>query len=129
MERFKAAEKNGLVHSTANKQEPSMFICNCCPCCCMALAPVIQGFRMGVTKSNFDPIIDHEECILCDTCVDICPMGIMEHQEDSDGEKIIVSIENCLGCGLCASNCPEDAITLEKARNDIPHETMGEIFI
>jgi Pyruvate/2-oxoacid:ferredoxin oxidoreductase delta subunit len=128
MKRLKAAEKDGLVHSTANKQEPSMFVCNCCSCCCMALAPVIQGYRLGVAKSNFDPVIDNEKCIMCDTCIDICPMGIIEHQENSEGEKIIANLESCLGCGLCASNCPEDAIFLEKARNNVPHKTMEAIF-
>jgi len=128
MKRLKEAEKNGLVHSTANKLDPSMFVCNCCPCCCMALAPVLKGFNLGVAQSNFEPKIDHDLCILCDTCVDICPVGIIEHIEDSDGEKIIFDLDGCLGCGLCASNCPEEAISLEKVRNDIPRQSMGNIF-
>jgi Pyruvate/2-oxoacid:ferredoxin oxidoreductase delta subunit len=128
MTRLKEAEKHGLVHSTTNKLDPSMFVCNCCPCCCMALAPVIKGYKLGVTKSNFDPIVDHDLCSLCDTCVDICPMGIIEHNEDSDGEKIIMGLDGCLGCGLCASNCPEEAISLEKVRNDIPRQSLGKLF-
>jgi len=128
MIRFKEAEKNGLVHSTANKLDPSMFVCNCCPCCCMSLAPVITGYKLGAAKSNFDPIVDHDECALCDTCVDICPMEIIEHIEDDDGEKIVIGLDSCLGCGLCASNCPEEAISLEKVRNDIPRQSMGKLF-
>lgn len=128
MKRLKEAEKYGLVHSTANKLDPSMFVCNCCPCCCMSLAPVVQGYKLNVTKSNFDPIVDHDLCILCDTCVDICPVAIIEHTEDSDGEKIIMNLDECLGCGLCASNCPKEAITLEKARNEIPRQSMGKLF-
>jgi len=128
MKRLKEAEMNGLVHSTTNKLDPSMFVCNCCPCCCMALAPVIKGYKLGVAKSNFDPIVDHDLCVLCDTCVDICPVGIIEHSDDSDGEKIIIGLDGCLGCGLCAANCPEAAISLEKARNDIPRQSMGRLF-
>ncbi len=128
MSRLKACEKDGLVHSTTNQQAPSGFICNCCPCCCMAMAPVIQGFRLGVARANFQPIVDHDECTLCDTCVEICPVGIVSHQEDSDGEKIVMDLSSCLGCGLCASNCPQEAITLEKIRTDVPHESMGSIF-
>ncbi|MFX0030306.1 MAG: 4Fe-4S binding protein [Candidatus Hermodarchaeota archaeon] len=128
MKRLKEAEKNGLVHSTTNKLDPSMFVCNCCPCCCMALAPVIEGFNLGVAKSNFDPVVDQGLCVLCDTCVDICPVGIIEHIDDSDGEKITFDLARCLGCGLCASNCPEEAISLEKVRNDIPRQSMGNIF-
>jgi Pyruvate/2-oxoacid:ferredoxin oxidoreductase delta subunit len=128
MKRLKEAEKAGLVHSTTNKLDPSMFVCNCCPCCCMALAPVVKGFRLGVAKSNFDPVIDHELCVLCDTCIDICPMGIIEHTDDSDGERITFNLDGCLGCGLCASNCPEEAITLEKTRNHTPRQSMGNLF-
>jgi Pyruvate/2-oxoacid:ferredoxin oxidoreductase delta subunit len=128
MKRLKEAEKNGLVHSTTNKLDPSMFVCNCCPCCCMALEPVIKGFKLGAAKSNFDPVVDHDLCVLCDTCVDICPVEIIEHIDDSDGEKIIFDLESCLGCGLCASNCPEEAISLEKVRNDIPRQSMGNLF-
>ena len=128
MKRLKEAEKHGLVHSTVNKLDPSMFVCNCCPDCCMSLAPVIKGFKLGVTKSNFDPIVDHDLCVLCDTCIDICPVGVIEHIEDSDGEKITFDLDGCLGCGLCASNCPEEAISLEKVRNDIPRQSMGNLF-
>ncbi len=128
MKRLKEAEKNGLVHSTTNKLDPSMFVCNCCPCCCMALAPVIKGYKLGAAKSNFDPVIDHDLCALCDTCVDICPMEIIEHVDDFDGEKIIFGLDGCLGCGLCAANCPEEAISLEKVRNDIPRQSMGNLF-
>lgn len=128
MKRLKEAEKAGLVHSTTNKLDPSMFVCNCCPCCCMALAPVVKGFRLGVAKSNFDPVVDRELCILCDTCVDICPMGIIEHTDDSDGEKISIDLDSCLGCGLCASNCTEEAISLEKTRNHVPRQSMGNLF-
>jgi Pyruvate/2-oxoacid:ferredoxin oxidoreductase delta subunit len=128
MKRLKEAEKAGLVHSTTNKLDPSMFVCNCCPCCCMALAPVVKGFRLGVAQSNFEPVIDHDLCILCETCVNICPVDIIELVDDSDGEKITFDLEGCLGCGLCASNCPEEAISLEKVRNHIPRQSMGNLF-
>ena len=83
---------------------------------------------MNAAKSNFDPVVDHEACTLCETCVEICPMGIIEHVENADGEKINIDLSSCLGCGLCASNCPQDAIILEKTRNHIPKDSMGNIF-
>jgi len=123
MERFKMAEKHGLIHSTGNREDPSNFICNCCPCCCMPLAPVVKGYREGVTKSNFDPIINHEECILCNTCVDICPMETIE----SIGEKIVINLDYCLGCGVCAANCDQGAISLEKVRSQTPQPSEEKI--
>ncbi len=118
IERLKEAERHGLVHSASNTEDPSVFVCNCCPCCCEALNRAIMGSRRGFTQSNFNPIVNEDDCTLCNTCVEICPMSTITHQEDP--EKIFMDYNNCLGCGLCASNCPEDAINLEKTRNNKP---------
>jgi Pyruvate/2-oxoacid:ferredoxin oxidoreductase delta subunit len=118
IERLKEAETHGLVHSASNTEDPSAFVCNCCPDCCEALNRAIMGSRRGFTQSNFNPIVNEDDCTLCDTCVDICPMSTITHQEDP--EKIIMDYNNCLGCGLCAANCPEEAITLEKVRDNKP---------
>ena len=32
-------------------------------------------------------------------------------------ENIMIDLEKCIGCGLCASNCSKKAITLRKVRN------------
>jgi Pyruvate/2-oxoacid:ferredoxin oxidoreductase delta subunit len=120
VDRLKEAEKHGLVHSCSNTEDPSAFVCNCCPCCCEALNRAILGSRNGFTRSNFNPIVNDEDCILCDTCVEICPMSTIEHMEGPDGDKITIEYSNCLGCGLCASNCPEKAITLKKVRDNKP---------
>ena len=54
--------------------------------------------------------IDHEKCILCNNCVDICPMGVFEAQE-----KIQIKDENdCIACRGCEAICPGDAITIEE---------------
>jgi ferredoxin len=33
----------------------------------------------------------------------------------------------CIGCGVCASNCPNNAISLEKVRNVVPVKTQAEM--
>jgi ferredoxin len=32
---------------------------------------------------------------------------------------------NCFGCGLCAHNCPEKAITMKKLRDPLPRDKEG----
>ncbi|MDR0555481.1 MAG: 4Fe-4S binding protein [Holosporaceae bacterium] len=50
-----------------------------------------------------------EKCKKCFSCIDVCPVGAIAQK---DGE---VSIDRniCLGCGCCASYCPNNAIEYE----------------
>jgi Pyruvate/2-oxoacid:ferredoxin oxidoreductase delta subunit len=117
MEIMKRAEREGLVHETINIQNTSVFICNCCSCCCGFLKSVKElDNKKAVVISNFDPIINYDQCESCKTCINICPMSAIDYVE----EKPIIRSDDCLGCGLCASNCPQNAITLKKVRNTIP---------
>ncbi len=114
---MKKAEKEGLVHETSNMRKTSLFICNCCSCCCGFLKSIKElNNRGGVAISNFQPVVNPDKCKLCLTCTKKCPMEIIE----SSNDKIVINLEKCLGCGICSSNCPNGAITLEKVRNVKP---------
>ncbi len=58
-----------------------------------------------------------EDCASCMNCVRICPYGIPVPDED----KVYIDINQCQACGICASECPALAITLnfEKREDDI----------
>jgi NADPH-dependent glutamate synthase beta subunit-like oxidoreductase/coenzyme F420-reducing hydrogenase delta subunit len=58
-----------------------------------------------------------EDCASCLNCVRICPYGIPSPGED----KVEIDINQCQACGICASECPASAITLnlEKRKDDI----------
>ena len=47
---------------------------------------------------------------MCLACVGACPEGALVDHPDSPRLSFIE--KNCVQCGLCASTCPEDAITL-----------------
>jgi NADPH-dependent glutamate synthase beta subunit-like oxidoreductase len=80
-------------------------------------------------------IYDPERCVLCNRCVDICPehcLAIVPFDAlDLDGVSrdalaartsarglplaaMIKDDERCIRCGLCATRCPTDAMTMEK---------------
>jgi electron transfer flavoprotein alpha subunit len=51
--------------------------------------------------------IDHEACVLCGRCIEVCPFGALS----DDGGRIVVS-DACTLCGACVPECPVEAISL-----------------
>jgi Pyruvate/2-oxoacid:ferredoxin oxidoreductase delta subunit len=120
------------MHLTGNVQEGSTVICNCCVCCCKALKGLTQLHNpRSVMRSNFAPEIDPEKCTLCLKCKKTCPMAAISKlpglNADGSDSKMIIQDTSCLGCGLCHSHCPENAITMVKVRDHIPAENLKEM--
>ncbi|MBD3228012.1 MAG: 4Fe-4S dicluster domain-containing protein [Candidatus Lokiarchaeota archaeon] len=131
MEILKEAEKAGLVHLTQNTVDKQGFICNCCSCCCGILSTAQKYNYWNIfQKTDYIPLFDMDICKHCKKCVDICPFYAISYisgdKEDKSEDKIIVRESVCIGCGLCASNCPGDAITLKKVRDVKPAENFIE---
>lgn len=70
-------------------------------------------------------VVDREKCITCGKCITACPKKLVKRIPAS--AKVYIACSNCLrggkdvkamctngclGCGLCAKNCPEQAITM-----------------
>jgi formate hydrogenlyase subunit 6/NADH:ubiquinone oxidoreductase subunit I len=133
MEVMEKAEKEGLVHETFNMQDTATFVCNCCSCCCGFLKSVkeLNNYN-AITKSNFEPRVQQDQCILCEKCLEICPMGAIyhhwPHKEDLSDNEIKIRLDRCIGCGLCASNCSEEAIALVKVREFIPVKSQMDLL-
>lgn len=114
---LKKAEEAGLVHLTWNIESGHFYICNCCGCCCHVLTSINKlGINASdVINSNYYAIIDPEECIVCNTCVDErCQVGAIEMEDDANQ----ISRDKCIGCGLCISTCPTESITLIRKNPD-----------
>jgi ferredoxin len=55
--------------------------------------------------------VNADACTLCLSCVSACPAGAL--QDNTERPQLRFIEKNCVQCGLCASTCPEQAITLE----------------
>ncbi len=53
--------------------------------------------------------IDHGKCILCNSCVEVCPVKALKN----DGKKIEIDKDLCIDCGACASVCQQEALDFE----------------
>jgi electron transport complex protein RnfB len=114
-------EENGLVHLTWNVKNGHFFICNCCGCCCGVLTSINElGVPASkVVNSYYFAEIDPEVCASCGTCADErCQVKAIEEGE----EAYRVIKDRCIGCGLCVTTCPSEAIHLVRKQ---PEEVVA----
>jgi len=132
LELLEECEKAGLVHSTTNVQTRPQFVCNCCTCACLILRGISELHNpRAIATSNFLPVRDDEVCNRCKRCVRICPMeaNMYHAAHDNESERILFLEERCIGCGLCAYHCPNDAIKLVKVKDEVPEKTPKKAYI
>jgi ferredoxin len=90
-----------------------------------------QGERCLICTLN--PIFDGDLCILCNGCVDVCPMDCLKLVPVSalEGDEMVTAVisrrtaewpsasamlldpTRCIRCGLCAARCPTEAVKME----------------
>jgi NADPH-dependent glutamate synthase beta subunit-like oxidoreductase/ferredoxin len=93
-----------------------------------------QGGRCLICTLN--PVFDGDLCILCNGCVDVCPMDCLKLVPVSalEGDEMVMALienrtvdwpakgamlldpERCIRCGLCAARCPTEAVKMETFR-------------
>jgi Fe-S-cluster-containing hydrogenase component 2 len=59
--------------------------------------------------------IDVEKCTGDEECVNICPVGVIEMQDD---KAVAVNLDECLGCESCVEACPSGAIVVTETWTD-----------
>ena len=112
------SEAAGLVHNINNAEGEVTFMCNCCSCCCPILGAMKKGLKNVSQPSRFHAQVIHENCTDCLSCLDYCYVAALTY----DNQALNFDIETCIGCGLCASHCPEHAIKM------VFRDTPGKIY-
>jgi Fe-S-cluster-containing hydrogenase component 2/DNA-binding Lrp family transcriptional regulator len=107
---LKKADKEGLVISPSNAKKIAN-ICFCCGCCCGVLRTIKKHPKPAeIVSSPFIVSYDPSSCKGCEVCIDRCQMDAIK----PDGDKIVVNLERCIGCGLCVTTCPTESFVLER---------------
>ncbi|MFC1516572.1 DUF362 domain-containing protein [Thermodesulfobacteriota bacterium] len=107
------AENAGFVLQPENNQKPH-FICCCCGCCCNVLRTVKKFPRpVEYYHSNYYSKIDPELCDSCWECVVKCQLDALSIEDNGS----TVNLDRCIGCGVCVTTCPNNAIELMAKEN------------
>ncbi|MBN1923682.1 MAG: 4Fe-4S binding protein [Nanoarchaeota archaeon] len=57
------------------------------------------------------PNVDCKKCKRHFTCVSVCPVGVFDKTDK--GCVKVARPKDCIGCGACEANCPEQAIVVK----------------
>ncbi|MCP4749436.1 MAG: 4Fe-4S dicluster domain-containing protein [Proteobacteria bacterium] len=122
---IKAADDEGLVHIINNMVGHMNTICNCCGCCCSFLIPINENLGLdSLAYSNYLASVEIDNCTLCGTCEDRCPVGAIKVGDDAAE----MDVKSCLGCGACIAGCEDEAVQLIK-RDEVKPPPSPEEFI
>jgi pyruvate ferredoxin oxidoreductase delta subunit len=58
----------------------------------------------------FKPVVDTGKCINCLFCWIYCPDAAIVRKE----KWVEINYDYCKGCGICAKECPKQAITMKE---------------
>jgi heterodisulfide reductase subunit A len=78
-------------------------------------ASVVQALKARMNPKGVLPVehiasVDADKCVYCLTCVRVCPYHAMgKNIEERVAQPVTTA---CQGCGICAAECPAEAIEL-----------------
>jgi pyruvate ferredoxin oxidoreductase delta subunit len=71
-------------------------------------AGTAKRYKTGTWRSEKPKWIE-EECSHCLICWMFCPDSAILVK---DGKMVAIDYDHCKGCGICATECPRDAIVM-----------------
>jgi Pyruvate/2-oxoacid:ferredoxin oxidoreductase delta subunit len=106
----KAEDDRGHIHTAWFKDaigDRFFAMCNCCKCCCAPMTGHFNGVPMIASSGYVCEI--NEACNECGNCIEYCQFGAL-----SMNSKAVVNMKKCMGCGVCESKCPVEAISMKR---------------
>jgi pyruvate ferredoxin oxidoreductase delta subunit len=68
-----------------------------------------SSYHTGTWRSQ-RPVYLEEKCIRCWRCYIMCPDSAISG--DTENNRMVWNYDYCKGCGICAYECPVDAIDI-----------------
>ena len=111
-ELLEECDRRGLIHQLIYYPSPQFYyvVCNCCPCCCVVLNRYLKLGSPQMIKSDFIAETNMEDCTKCGACEEWCYFGARKINE----QNLVFNPNQCFGCGICVSKCPNNAIILKR---------------
>ena len=103
--------RRGHIHSAWFRDvtlDRFIAICNCCKCCCGGIEGMVKYGSRTMASSGYVSQLNEDLCTTCEICVEACAFGAIS----INGDKAMVDWTKCLGCGVCTTQCPNDALSL-----------------
>jgi len=109
----------GLAHS------PKAIDENISQACAAAARAATVLSKKQLDVSAQVSFVRQDKCISCMTCVHVCPYGAPFCNNDGKGQ---IEAAKCMGCGICASECPARAIQLHHFESDRFEVMIEQLF-
>lgn len=71
-----------------------------------------REYHTGDWRSQ-KPVWEEKKCIKCGRCWVFCPEGCVSQKRDG---YFSANLDYCKGCGICAEECPSEAITMVEGK-------------